>query len=154
MTTPHNCSDLDQLLRLIGMLGDPTEKDFWQTWRTKNDGYSYDKIKGCITGLARAEQDGMHDYRAHDFADYVLMLFTTDTADEDAELAETIGRQMTPGDTKTVGTRFLEDLRATAWRVWRDHHDADAAATMQEWIRAPFSSESEKWRSIREASSA
>ncbi|MFE6474582.1 hypothetical protein [Streptomyces rochei] len=150
MTMRHDCSDLDQLLRLIGMLGNPAEKDFWKSWRTKDDGYGYDKIKACITSLARADQDNMHDYRAHDFADYVLMLFTTETPEADAELADTIGRQMTSGDSRTVGARFLEDLRATAWRVWRDHHHAEAATTVKEWTAAPFSSEADKWRALKE----
>ncbi|MDH2393642.1 hypothetical protein QCN29_33755 [Streptomyces sp. HNM0663] len=148
----HDCIDLDRLLRLIGILGSPTERDFWASWRTDVDGYGYKKIKSGIEGIARsAEMSDMHDhdYRAHDFADYVLLLFATDSPEKEAELVDEIGRSITSGDSQAVGTQFLADLRSTAWRVWRDHHSADAATTIQQWTDAPYAHETEKWRKLR-----
>ncbi|MFF5184823.1 hypothetical protein ACFY30_13715 [Streptomyces sp. NPDC000345] len=141
-TRRHDCFDLDRLLRLIGMLGSPTERDFWASWRTDMDGYGYKKIKGGIEALARsADAPDEHDHWAHDFADYVLMLFAADSPEKEAELADTIGRTITSGDSQTVGALFLADLRSTAWRVWRDHHSSDAATTIQQWKDAPYAHE-------------
>lgn len=144
----HDCFDLDQLLRLIGILGSPTDRDFWASWRTDMDGYGYNKIKAGIEALGRSTET--HNHWAHDFADYILMLFATDSPDKEAKLADTIGRAITSGDTQTVGTQFLTDLRSTAWRVWRDHHSANAATTIQQWTDAPYAHETEKWRRLRE----
>ncbi|MFG2948357.1 hypothetical protein [Streptomyces adustus] len=138
---PHPCPDLDQLLRLIGILGEPGKRFFWKEWRPNEDGYGYTKIKGGVVALFRetgAVADDAHDSRAHDFADYVLMLFATSSQDEERALVDLIGSAITSGDTTAVGTHFLADLRATAWRVWRDHHAATADDTVKWWTDAAW----------------
>ncbi|MEU3633029.1 hypothetical protein [Streptomyces fradiae] len=143
----HDCQDLDRLLRLIGILGDPALRGFWDSWRHDRDGYGFKKIKAGIAAIAR--EDGMHDHWAHDFADYVLMLFARKTPEEEAELVLQIGRHITSGDPQAVGSQFLADLRRTAWQVWRDHQETDAATVIQQWENAPFPWESEKWKALR-----
>ncbi|MGV9289502.1 hypothetical protein [Streptomyces sp. NPDC003719] len=144
----HDCSDLDQLFRLIGILGSPTEGEFWESWRRDMDGYGFKKIKAGISAFAK--QTPNHDYLAHDFADYVLMLFATDSPENEAKLVDKIGRNITPGDCDAVGTQFLADLRATAWRIWRDHRTADPATVIQQWTDAPYPWEREKWQALKE----
>jgi hypothetical protein len=146
----HECPDLDRLLRLIGILGSPTEDGgFWESWRHDLDGYGFKKIKAGIAAVAK--QTYNHDYQARDFADYVLMLFARETPEREAKLIDTIGRHITAGDFRAVGTQFLTDLRSTAWRVWRDHHNIDAATVIQQWAEAPYPYETEKWQALKEA---
>ncbi|KPC73479.1 hypothetical protein ADL27_52155 [Streptomyces sp. NRRL F-6602] len=132
----HDCTDLDQLLRLVGILGSPTEGHFWESWRQDLNGYGFKKIKACITAIGRSTRP--HNAMAHDFADYVLMLFATDSPQKEAELVDKAGRCISAGDHIAVGAAFVTDLRATAWRVWRDHHDVDAATVVQQWTDAPY----------------
>ncbi|MFE6480267.1 hypothetical protein [Streptomyces rochei] len=133
----QECPDLDRLLRLIGILGPPTEEgNFWKYWRPGEDGYGFKKIKGCITGFTRPSHD--HRWVAHDFADYVLMLFATGSPEEESKLADLIGRHISTGEPRAVGIQFLADLRSTAWNVWRDHHSPDAATVIQQWSTAPL----------------
>lgn len=152
MTEPtHECPDLDRLIRLIGILGSPTEPGFWDSWRTDSDGYGFGKIKAGIAKFAKSSGSyDNHDYRAHDFANYVLMLFATDTPEQEQKLADTVGRYISSGSPLAVGTRFLADLRATAWRLWRDHHGVETAEVIQQWVQAPFPWEREKWAALRE----
>jgi hypothetical protein len=133
----HVCPDLDRLLRLIGILGSPAENGFWDSWRRDSHGYPFKKIKGCITAFTRPDHD--HQFVAYDFADYVLMLFATNSPQAEDKLADTIGRHIsTGGEPKAVGVQFLADLRATAWTVWRDHHSPDASTVIKRWADVPW----------------
>ncbi|WP_196942953.1 hypothetical protein [Streptomyces sclerotialus] len=138
--THHECPDLDRLLRLIGILGSPADPGFWDRWQTEDGGYGFKKIKAGIAQLAQPA-DERHSYWARDFADYVLMLFATETPEEERKLADEIGRHITSGSHMAVGTQFLADLRATAWQVWRDHHGVDSAAVIRQWGQVPYPGE-------------
>ncbi|MFF9003696.1 hypothetical protein ACF1GW_39025 [Streptomyces achromogenes] len=136
----HDCRDLDQLLRLIGILGSPAnEHSFWESWRPKDHGYGFKKIKAGIVALHRPDAD--HDYLARDFADYVLMLFATETPEGEAQLVDSIGRHITAGHSTAVGTQFLADLRNTAWRVWRDHRGPNADSVVDWWRQTSYPGE-------------
>ncbi|MFD9778345.1 hypothetical protein ACFWZS_29765 [[Kitasatospora] papulosa] len=142
--------DLDQLLRLIGILGSPIAAGgFWESWRHNEDGYGFKKIKSGVASIARSASN--HDYLARDFADYVLMLFATETPEQEDKLADMIGRHITSGHTQAVGAQFLADLRGTAWRVWRDHHEVTAIDAIEQWAQAPFPGEREKWARLQES---
>lgn len=131
----HRSHDVDQLLRLLGMLGSPSERDFWTDWRPNEHRYGYKKIAGGVQALVRSEREGSEEQRrwAHDFADYVLLLFATESPASEAKLVDMIGRTITTGHTQTVGALFLADLRSTAWRVWRDNHSIKADTTIEWW---------------------
>ncbi|MGW1201171.1 hypothetical protein [Streptomyces cyaneofuscatus] len=144
----HDCADLDRLLHLIGLLGDPKDPGFWDSWRAESHGYSFDKIKAGIACLAR-DEPGMHDHWAYDFADYVLMLFDTSSPEEEQRLVKDVGGTLSSGSIFAVGTQYLSDLRATAWHVWREHKRIGSDTVIQQWQEAPQSSEHEKWRALR-----
>lgn len=133
----HDRADLDRLLRLVGMLGDPGEDGgFWDTWRTDSHGYSFKKMKAGINACATASE-GMAGTRAEDFANYLFMFFSPHTAEEEAALIKSVRIHLGAGhDEDQVAMQFLADLRETAWRVLRDNSAPKPATVIEQWSRA------------------
>lgn len=128
--TLRNRTDLNHLLTLIGMLGEPEDGGFWESWRTDLHGYAFKKMKN---GIERCADPNVQILRVQDFADYILMFFSTDSAGEESELADKIARYVSTGDGDQPGIQFLQDIRATAWRLYRDNSQVLPETVIKNW---------------------
>ncbi|MFH8470411.1 hypothetical protein [Streptomyces sp. NPDC017991] len=126
-------TDLHQLLRLIGMLGNPNEAGFWDSWRTNLDGYSFKKMK---TGIALAARPDTAPRTVHTFAGYVLKFFSRSTPEEEEELIRHVGVYLSGHREVELSVQFLADIRATAWRVYRDYGGYDPQVVATRWAEA------------------
>lgn len=112
---PDARPDLQHLLRLLGMLGDPNHRDgYWEPWRTALDGYWMTKIKTYVTHCSKPD---VQPVVIGAFAGYVLAFFSADDDLSEEKLIESISHHISPHAQNQAATQFLADIRATAWRL-------------------------------------
>ncbi|MEU2086758.1 hypothetical protein ABZ569_33425 [Streptomyces albus] len=124
--------DVDRLLRLIGMLGSPSG-GFWDSWRTDMDGYAFAKMKTFVTRCA--EPDAPPALLSF-FGSYVLKFFSSEDADAEAALVERVRAFISGHAENQPAIQFLNDLRATAWRLMRDNSGVRAETVAAAWGEA------------------
>jgi hypothetical protein len=129
----YDRADLDQLLHLIGMLGDPTQAGFWDTWRTSLDGYSFKKLKA---GIDLATRPDSSPRSVQSFAGYVLKFFSTSTPEKEEEMVKDVGAYLSGHAEREIPVQFLADIRTTAWRVYRDFGGHKPQAVAAWWAKA------------------
>lgn len=131
--TLEDRTDLDHLLRLIGMLGSPNEPGFWDSWRADSDGYAFKKMKASVRLCSKGD---VVPFWVEDFGSYVLKFFSTKNADEEAALVKEVGGYISAHAENQPAIQFLTDLRATAWRLMRDNTGIRADTMAAEWEKA------------------
>lgn len=130
--TLRDRTDLNHLLTLIGMLGKP-DAGFWEHWRTDSHGYVFKKMRA---GIRQCADPNVTGHQAQDFADYIMMFFSTNSSQEETELVDKVARYISVCGENQPGIQFLQDIRATAWRMYRDNQGVLPETVIKNWSTA------------------